>query len=73
MALPLTRVKGLAPLVGELPLHKQALALAWCDAEGAASVADVVAAGDAAMLVDAIMPAAEDEERLWALLDDYAR
>jgi len=68
-SLPLWRIDGLASLVGTQPLHKQALALAWCDAEGATSVGEIVASGEAGAFVSAITPV--DEENVWAQLDAY--
>lgn len=53
VALPLSRVAGLAKLVGDLPVHTQAMALAWCDANGAPSIEAIAAAGEAAAFVEA--------------------
>ena len=37
--MPTARIAGLTALVETLPTHTQALALAWCDANGVADVA----------------------------------
>lgn len=73
LAVPLQRVAGLAAVVGELPVQQQALALAWCDAEGAPSVRAIVAAGEAAAFVASFNPWPEDDERVWAAIDELAR
>lgn len=72
-ALPLARIGGLSALVDGLPLQQQALALAWCDAKGAASLGSIVAAGAAGSFLDAFLPeflpSSHGTARLLALLD----
>merc|ERR1719198_348445 len=62
VTLPLGRVEGLEALVEDLPSGKQALALAWCEAEGAASVDAIVHAGATHAFLGGLVLSAEHEQ-----------
>lgn len=62
VAVPTARIAGLTALVGKLPVQTQALALAWCDENGVADVADIGATGQAeafAEMTRVVIPADE--------------
>jgi len=65
---PTFNVSGLTPLVGELPITKQALALAWCEGRGVEALNQLTHDGCRA-LVDALRLPAEHARELMQRLE----
>jgi len=72
VAVPTSRVAGLTELVEALPVHTQALALAWCDANGVEDVASIAAAGETQAFAEATRVVVPTDEALVAHSEPWA-